>query len=195
MAGAEDINRRTLEVAETIAGVLAELGEPCALIGAGALAVYGYPRATEDLDLAVATDPFSTLIEARKRVAAALPCEAELNTPDADDPLGGVLTVTGEGFDPVQVVNFVNPLSGGRNPGPDAIATSLPGRVEGSSLRVVDLPHLIALKLYAAGPKSRLDVMELLIRNPTLPIAEVTTLCEQFGLKPDWDRLLAEMGR
>jgi hypothetical protein len=193
MASGEDDNRRTLEAAETIAGILDELGEPCALIGAAALAVYGYPRATEDLDLAVATDPFSTLAEARERILAALECDAELNTPDAEDPLGGVLTITGENFDPIQIVNFINPLSGGHNPGLDAITTSLPGLVEGSSLRVVDLPHLVALKLYAGGPKSRLDVMELLARNASMPIAEVTALCERFGLREDWERLLAEM--
>jgi len=79
------------------------------------------------------------------------------------------------------------------NPGPDAIAKSLPGLVEGSSLRVVDLPHLIALKLYAGGPKSRLDVMELLARNPALPRSEVAVVCERFGLKDDWERLISEL--
>src|SRR5579883_602911 len=34
------------------------------------------------------------------------------------------------------------------------------------SLSVVDLAHLVALKLYAGGPKGKLDVIELLSRNP-----------------------------
>ena len=51
----------TFAAAERTAQILAAAGVPVALIGAGALAVHGYARATEDLDLAVATDPFSTL--------------------------------------------------------------------------------------------------------------------------------------
>jgi len=77
-----------------------------------------------------------------------------------------VLTVTGEDFDPVQVVNFLNPLSRRRNPGSEAVRTATAGAVAGSPLRLVTLPYLIALKLYAGGYKSRLDVLELLTRNP-----------------------------
>lgn len=39
--------------------------------------------------------------------------------------------------------------------------------VEGSALRCVQLEDLIALKLYANGPKDRLDILERLARNPS----------------------------
>jgi hypothetical protein len=58
---------RTLAVAEQVAALLQAAGVPVALIGAGALAVHGYPRATEDLDLAVSADPFSTPTPSRRR--------------------------------------------------------------------------------------------------------------------------------
>jgi hypothetical protein len=32
-----------------------------------------------------------------------------LAEPDAEDPLGGVLTVEASGADPIQIVNYVNP--------------------------------------------------------------------------------------
>lgn len=181
---------RTLELAARIVEILDELGVPSALIGAAALAAYGYPRATEGLHLAVAADPFSALREAQQRIATRLRVTARLITPDADDPLGGVLTVTGEGFDPVQVVNFQNPLAPQRNPGAEAIQTAVAGIVAGTHLRVVDLPHLVALKLYAGGYKSRLDVLALLERNPRIDREEVARVCERFGLGGDWSSIL-----
>lgn len=173
---------RTLEMAVRVALILEGLGVPCAVIGAAALAAHGYPRATEDIDLAVATDPFSVLREAQLRIASTLSVEATLVTPDADDPLGGVLSVTAEGCDPVQVVNFFNPLSSSRNPGAEAVQSAVPGIVVGTALRVVDLPHLVALKLYAGGYKSRLDVLALLERNPGLDLSETQQVCARFGL-------------
>ncbi|MEW6338459.1 MAG: hypothetical protein ACOY3Y_14955 [Acidobacteriota bacterium] len=185
---------RTLEMAARVAQILEGLGVPCALIGAAALAVHGYPRATSDIDLAVATDPFSVLREAQRLIASTLSVEAVLVTPDSDDPLGGVLSITGEGFDPVQIVNFHNPLNPSRNPGAEAVQTAAPGTVAGAALRVVDLPHLVALKLYAGGYTSRLDVLALLERNPGLDVAETQQVCSRFGLDEDLRAVLAEFG-
>ncbi|MBI4916670.1 MAG: hypothetical protein HY825_12555 [Acidobacteria bacterium] len=186
---------RTLDVAAGVARILEDLGVPSALIGAAALAVHGYPRATEDVDLAVATDPFSTLAAARRRIEEDLGVAASLVTPDADDPLGGVLTVTGEGFDPVQVVNFLNPLGTGSNPGRDAVEGAASGLIAGSSLRVVTVPYLVALKLYAGGYKSTLDVLELLARNPAASRDEIGTICVRFGLAAEWGAIVTELAR
>jgi len=181
----------TLEVAARVVAVLAAAHVDVALIGAGALAVHGYSRATEDLDLAVAVDPFSTL----RALAATLTAEpgwrVELRLPDADDPLGGVITIDGAGFDSVQLVNFSNPLGGGLNPGAEAVATAHEGLLRGSSLRVVTLPHLIALKLYAGGYKSRLDILELLDRNPGADRAAIEALARRFELRAEWDAVQA----
>jgi hypothetical protein len=179
-------------MAARIAAILDELGVPSALIGAAALAAHGYPRATVDIDLAVATDPFTTLAVARERLAAEPGVEARLVTPDADDPLGGVLTISGEDFDPVQVVNFLNPLSNRENPGSEAVRTAAAGAVAGTPLRLVSLPYLVALKLYAGGYKSRLDVLELLSRNPTAPREEIARICAAFGLENDWLEICRE---
>lgn len=184
---------RTLEVAEEVQRVLAELGAECALIGALALAVYKYARSTEDLDLATAVNPFAVL----RRLVDKLRergYEAELNEPDAQDPLGGVVNVRGPDFQLIQVVNFLNPLGGAVNPGPEAVREARPSLVPGSGLRVVTLPHLVALKLYAGGAKSKLDVVELLARNRPLDLDAVRGVCRRFGLEAALDRLLAEAG-
>lgn len=195
MTEADESGARTLEVAGSVARILEELGAQSALIGAAALAVYGYPRATEDVDLAVATDPFSTLVKARARIAETLGVEVALSTPDADDPLGGVLTVAGPDFDPVQVVNFSNPLRAGTNPGAEAVRTARAGLVTGTSLRVVTIPYLVALKLYAGGYKAELDVLSLLERNPHAPIAAITRTCRRFGLEREWQAVKARRNR
>lgn len=53
----------------------------------------------------------------------------------------------------------------------------------GSALKLVPLPHLIALKLYAGGTKSRADVLELLMRNPELDVVGVRELCRSYRLR------------
>ena len=53
----------------------------------------------------------------------------------------------------------------------------------GSALKLIPLPHLIALKLYAGGTKSRADVLELLMRNPELDVAGVRELCCSYRLR------------
>ena len=182
--------KRTLEVARKVAERAAELDIETAVIGAVALAVHGYPRATMDIDLACWTDPFTKLRELKEELERD-GYETTLFEPDREDPLGGVLTVSGDDFGPVQVVNFCNPLSGAMNPGRDAISSART-TVEEAGLLVVDLEHLIALKLYAGGPKSRSDVIELLQRNPEAAREGIRAVCATFGLEVDWLRLLAE---
>lgn len=192
MTDSIDRTTRTLEVARDVASACRDLGIETALIGALALAYHGYARATEDLDLASCVDPFTSLRELR-RVLEAKGFEVRFGEPDAMDPLGGVLTVTGTDFDAVQVVNFHNPLSGVGNPGREAIETAS-ATLEGYALRVVDVPHLIALKLYAGGPKSRGDVLELLARNREVPREEIADVCSRHHLGTEWADLLAQSG-
>ena len=115
--------------------------------------------------------------------------------PDAQDPLGGVLTISRADAGPVQIVNLDNSAYAGGHPrlGRIAVTTAeshpdLPTRI-----RVVRLPVLIALKLYAGGPKSELDVLELLDRNRRLDLEALRTLCANLGLGERLEDLLARM--
>jgi hypothetical protein len=183
----------TVALAVHVAARLQAMGVDCALIGGGALAVYGYPRATVDLDLAVAVDPLTTL----RPLANALRAEgydAAYEAPDEHDVLGGVLSVSGPDTDPVQVVNFVNMLRARNdNPGATAIRTALP--MADLALRVVDLPHLIALKLWAGGPKSERDVLALIDANDDLDVADVEAACDAAHVGGAWRALLAANSR
>jgi len=191
MAESTDRTGRTLSLAGRVASACADLGIDTALIGALALAYHGYARATQDLDLCTHVDPFTTL----RTLADALRGQGlavRVGEPDEQDPLGGVLTVESPDCDAVQVVNFLNPLSGVRNPGREAIETAT-DEIPEVGLRVVDLPHLVALKLYAGGAKSRSDVAELLERNRDASREAIAQVCERHGLAAEWAAILAEL--
>ena len=186
---------RTIATAVRVAEVLHQHEVDAVVIGAIALAVHGYPRATSDIDLAVNTNPFESLREVQRTLRGE-GFHTELILPDDTDPLGGVLTVTGTDIDAIQVVNFYNPLSA--KPlalGFRAIQTASAGLIPGTPLRVVNLAHLVALKLYAGGAKSKLDVIELLQRNQDADLDGIRAVCAKHGLDGELNRLLSEIGQ
>ena len=158
----DDQAQRTLALASEVAAALGARKVRTALIGAGAMAVHNYPRQTEDLDLAV-SEPLARF---RKLADDFLCCgfQIEMALPDAQDPLGGVLTISRAEAGPVQIVNLDNSAYSAGHPrlGRIAVTTAESHPDLPTSIRVVRLPVLIALKLYAGGPKSELDVLESL---------------------------------
>lgn len=174
-----------IDTAERIAAALADRGTGSIVIGAAALAAHRYVRFTEDLDLGV-----SVPIRDLAAIVDLLRCggyHATLREPDGDDPLGGVIDVDGP-FGVVQIVNF-----GDRFPAviEHAMVEATEPVRPGGSLRVVPLPHLVALKLYAGGMKSSADIVELLRRNPSADRAGIRALCRRYRLK-GLDRLIRE---
>jgi hypothetical protein len=91
-------------------------------------------------------------------------------------------------FGLVQIISYA-----GRFPAviEDAVRVATLVVREGSPLRIVPIPHLIALKLYAGGYKSKADIVELLVRNPDLDLDEVRTVCARYGLD-GLEELIAE---
>ncbi len=175
-----------LAAAEDVVGLLKGHGVDAVVIGAVALAAYHYVRQTEDLDLAVNAD----LAKMRAIVGAlaAAGYTAEFHPPDSDDPLAGVIDVRGP-FGLIQIISF-----SGRFPAvveEGVREAELMVRAQ-SSLRIVPLPHLIALKLYAGGYKSKADILELLARNPAADVEAIKALCRRYRLA-GLDELLREL--
>lgn len=166
-----------LEAAEQIAQVLAAQGIGAVVIGAAALAAHRYVRHTEDIDLGVnvAVRDFAPLAD-RLRTAG---FEVAFREADGQDPLGGVIDVSGP-FGLVQIVNF-----GERFPGviESGLADATLQMREGGSLRIIPLANLIALKLYAGGMKSKADIVELLRRNPAADRDRIRAMCRQYRLR------------
>jgi hypothetical protein len=181
--------KRTLKVAEQVAAATEAEGGKVAVIGAMACAAWNYPRHTRDLDLGTDLDPGTAFPGIARRLRA-VGLTVEERLPDGDDPLGGLLRVEKKGLRPIELVNFYNPLRPRRNPGRRAVERALPSRLAPSSLRLVDLPDLIALKLYAGGPKSTLDVLELLARNPELDPNALAETARLAGLQAELERVL-----
>lgn len=168
---------QVIRAAEQVAGILESRGVRAVVIGAVALAAHGYVRFTEDLDLGVNTD-FGTLSSVADALRTA-GFEVGLWEPDGEDPLGGVLDVRGP-FGLVQIVNY-----GGRFPAviDSGLAAADTVVRSGSRLRIVPLPHLVALKLSAGGAKSHADIVELLSHNPDADMTAIRELCHGWRLR------------
>ena len=175
-----------IEAAEQVAGILKRHQVDTVVIGAMALAAYHYVRLTRDVDLGVNADvpTLRSLVGSLRQAGFA----AELREPDAADPLGGVLDVTGP-FGRLQIVSFA-----GRFPTviEDALRAATLVVRPGSPLKLVPMPHLVALKLYAGGLKSKADIVELLRRNPDADLDAIRTVCQRYRLH-GLDEALAEI--
>lgn len=174
-----------LDAAEAVVAILGEHRIEAVVIGAVAMAAHHYVRHTEDLDLGVvATEgEMRTLTAALARHGF----QAELREPGPDDPLGGVIDVHGD-FGLVQIISYA-----GRFPVviEEALRSTTLAVREGSPLRIVPVPHLIALKLYAGGTKSKSDIVELLEHNPDADLEAIQALCARYRLS-GLDDLLRE---
>lgn len=175
-----------LAAAETIVEILGRRRVDAVVIGAVALAAYRYVRQTDDLDLGVSADiETMSVVEEDLRAAG---YAAEFRKPDGDDPLGGVIDVTGT-FGLLQIINY-----GDRFPAviEDALQESKLLVRKGSPLRIVPIPQLVALKLYAGGFKSKADIVELLSRNPDVDLEEIRAVCRKYRLN-GIDELIDEL--
>jgi len=174
-----------LGAAEDVLAILQEHKIGAVVIGAVALAAHRYVRQTEDLDLGI-----NASVERLREVASSLQAagyEVQLREPDAEDPLGGVIDVTGP-FGTVQIISYA-----GKFPAviDDALREARLVVREGSPLKLVPIPQLIALKLYAGGMKSKADIVELLIRNPEADLQSVRDACRNYRLE-GLEELIAE---
>ena len=175
-----------LQVADRIARMLADSRIPVVVIGAVALAAHRYVRFTEDIDLGVIADlaRMRSLVESLRAEGY----HTEFHEPDGEDPLGGVIDVSGP-FGLIQIISFDDRF-------PAAIRDALDGediRIHpGSLLRIIPIPQLVALKLYAGGWKSHSDIVELLRRNPEVDLSLLRETCRSYRLR-GLDKILEDL--
>jgi hypothetical protein len=170
-----------------VARTLRVAGIEHALIGAAALAAHGIARATADLDLLVLdTRCLEPALWAELRSAG---CDVQIRVGDADDPLAGVVRVSGAGESTVDVI--VGRHAWQRS----AIRAASPTRIGEEEVPVVGAPELILLKLHAGGPQGAWDVDQLLDLDDVLRAAVEGML---RALPEDavalWRRILAQRG-
>jgi hypothetical protein len=163
--------------AEAVVRLAHGLGHDLVVIGAAALAGHHYVRLTNDLDLGgiLTLDQLRDLSNALKQKGY----PAELREPDADDPLGGVLDIEGS-FGQIQIVSFHDRFPAVIR---DALQEATLRVAENSPLRIIPLPHLVVLKLYAGGLKSMTDIVEVLSLNEDADLDAIDALCKRYRIR------------
>lgn len=153
-----------------------------ALIGGLAVSFWAEPRATHDLDFAVAVgheSPYSlaTFLHGTYRPG------------EPDDPLRGVV-LTNAGKDqhavPVQLVFLPVSLS-------DLVFEDLRrATLLHCNVPVVAWDRLVLLKLYAGGPRDLLDAKQILDTQSPNPAVMTTlgALAQRAGLADEWEQFL-----
>lgn len=172
-----------------VRAVLDEIGEPYAVIGAQALAVHGYLRATIDTDIFTTTR--QVLHPARWTRLIAEGAKVDAREGEFDDPLAGVVHIQLEDDTDVDVVvgKYKWQLEVLQRTKNEAVLDGI-WPVPGAG-------DLILLKLDAGGPQDAMDVRELLLANDR---AALVPHVESHlpRLPPDagelWRRILGELG-
>ncbi|MDF0643483.1 MAG: hypothetical protein P0111_05600 [Nitrospira sp.] len=159
-----------------------QLLDQYALIGGFAVAAWGVPRATRDLNFALAlgsADP----------AALSRHLQARFQSGEAEDPLRGVFQTTMT-IDGVSITVQLIVLPAAWNAivfhGIEQLS------IFGSAVPVVSWQSLILLKLYAGGPQDFLDAQQILaVRQPTQAEQQaVSALADRMGLSAGWQVLI-----
>ena len=134
-----------------------------ALMGGLAVAAWGAPRATEDIDVLADVTP-SPELEASLRTAG---FETEWRRGTPDDPVPLLLRLRSPSGPEIDVVCATRVWE--REMLARSIRIQIAGRLE---IPVIALEDLIVLKLMAGGPHDLADVVDLLGRVESLPDLE-----------------------
>ena len=153
-----------------------------ALIGGFAVSAWGVPRATQDVDFALA-------LGASDPAALARFLRAEFQPGEPDDPLCGVFkasVVVGDRLIPVQLILLPPPWNAVVFQNVELLS------LFDCTLHVVSWQALVLLKLYAGGPQDWLDAQQILaVRNPTTAQRQaVAALADKVGLSAAWQALI-----
>jgi hypothetical protein len=144
------------------------------VIGAFALAVLGVIRATMDVDALLFTKP-GRLAKLEKGFKLA-GFDTELRTAEADDPVGGMLVLSDD------FGNRVELLGGLRNMDPEIFSRSLEIKFRNETLRIVGREDFIAMKCFAGSPQDLLDARSAYQAAPgPIHLDLLRTVTRRFG--------------
>jgi len=154
------------------------LVEAFALIGGFAVSAWGIPRATKDIDFAIAIGSGNP-----HTLASFLGGRFEPGEPD--DPLKGVLHSSihiGSVSISLHLILFLSSLTGITFRNVETLS------VMDHLVPVVSWQGLIILKLSGRGPQDKLDVQQILqMRHPRLnDPKQIEEMAESLGIQEDW---------
>jgi len=168
-----------------VAATLRQHRTSFAVIGAAAMAVHGFARSTEDLDL-LAIDP-ACLDHAWWSTVSEHGVSVDVRRGDDDDPLAGVVRFM---LAPEQPLDLVVG-KGGWAAGVLQRAVETP--LADTTVAVATRADLILLKLYAGGLQDAWDIRQLLaLPGDVLPDVETRLGALPARCRRLWDRILRE---
>ena len=152
-----------------------------ALIGGFAVSAWGVPRATNDLDFALALGSSGPSILAKQ-------LKAEFRPADPNDPLRGVFrcsVLVEDNTIPVQLILL--PPKWENLVFQEIVSIE----IFDLTVPVVNWQPLLLLKLYAGGPQDLLDAQQILsVRQPNpIELQEISRDAEQVGLLREFKSL------
>ena len=145
-----------------------------AVIGAFALAVLGVIRATTAVDALLFTTPgrLAKLEKVFKRAGFG----TELRTAEADDPISGMLVLSDD------FRNHVELLGGLRNLDPEIWSRTLEINFRDQTLRIVGREDFVAMKCFAGSPQDLLDAQSAYQAAPgPINLDLLRTVARRFG--------------
>jgi len=145
-----------------------------AVIGAFALAVLGVVRATTDVDALLFVKPGR--LAKLERQFRLMSFHTELRTPEADDPVSGLLVLSDK------FGNHVELLGGLRNMDPAIFSRAQEISFRDEKLRIVGREDFIAMKCYAGSPQDLLDARSAYQSAPgPIDLDLLRTVTRRFG--------------
>lgn len=156
-----------------------------ALIGGLAVSVWAEPRATQDLDFAVA-------LRAGSPQALASFLQGTYQPGEPGDPFQGVIATSSgpsEGPVPVRVIFLPAKLSA-------LVFEHLHhAKLLGCDVPIVSWKALVLLKLYAGGPREVLDAQQIFeAQSPTSSgFADLRALAQRIDLVEEWEEFLKQV--
>jgi hypothetical protein len=145
-----------------------------AVIGAFALTVLGVIRATTDVDALLFTKPGRLAKLERSFERAGF--DTELRTAEADDPISGMLVLSDD------YSNRVELLGGLRNMDPGIFSRTLEITFRDETLSIVGREDFIAMKCFASSPQDLLDARSAYQAAPgPVDLDLLRTVTRRFG--------------
>lgn len=171
---------------------LDEAGAKWAVIGAMAVAYHGWIRASLDADALLSLRGTALDIDQLAEKLRREGRQVDLRMGEPGDPLGYVLRIRDGSGNQADLIGGIRKLDGGFW---DRVVAQ---EWDGMPLRIASLEDLIALKLYAGGPKDLEDAEGVMrVQAGRLDNDLLRRLCKGFGTRAAkaCERLLAKTGQ
>lgn len=125
---------------------------PYAVIGALAVSFYGIVRASLDADAVISIEKDETAVNRLKKTLSGCGFKVIVKQAGSHDPLMGVMLIEDK------FANQVDLILGVRGMDEDAFARIKEGSLQGEKMKIIGPEDLIAMKIFAGGPKDIDDV-------------------------------------